>query len=103
MQIQINGDFEHSDMLDKHITDQVTKALAHHDNQITRVELHLGDENAKKGGMDKRCTLEVRLRGHQPIAVHDQGDNYYGVVTSTCEKAGRAVSHRLERLNDKRG
>ena len=102
MHIQINGDFERSDALEQHINDEVKKALAHHQNQITRVEIHLGDENAAKGGMDKRCTLEVRISGQQPLAVHDQGENYYDVVRSTCDKAGRAVAHRLDRLSDKR-
>ena len=102
MQIQINGDFTRSDALEQHITDEVTRRLSHHENQITRVEVHLGDVNADKGGLDKRCTLEVRISGQPAIAVHDMGDNYYDVVSSTCEKAGRAVSHKLERLHDKR-
>ena len=37
--------------------------LAEH---ITRVEVHLSDENGKKGGShDKRCMMEARLEGHQ--------------------------------------
>jgi hypothetical protein len=30
------------------------------------VEVHLSDENGKKGGShDKRCMMEARLEGHQ--------------------------------------
>jgi hypothetical protein len=39
-------------------------------DHITRLEVHLADENGPKGGEnDIRCTLEARLEGRQPMAV----------------------------------
>jgi hypothetical protein len=39
-------------------------------DHITRIEVHLSDENAGKAGQhDKRCLLEARLQKRQPIAV----------------------------------
>lgn len=69
---------------------------------ITRIEVHLSDENgAKKGTDDKRCLLEARLAGRQPIAVTGFGDNYELAVNSAIEKlknslntiVGRSRSH----------
>ncbi len=44
--------------------------LAHFSEHITRIEVHLSDENGgKHGPNDKRCMLEARMEGKQPIAV----------------------------------
>ena len=42
-------------------------------DHITRVEVHLSDENGDKDGQnDMRCMMEARLEGRQPIAVTHQ-------------------------------
>lgn len=46
-------------------------------NSITRLEVHLSDENGSKDGLnDKRCLLEARISGREPIAVSDFGNSY---------------------------
>ncbi len=41
--------------------------------QVTRVEVHLADENGEKAiGDDKRCVMEARLGGLKPCAVSFQ-------------------------------
>ena len=53
----------------------VERILGHLAEHITRVEVHLSDENGKKGGShDKRCMMEARLEGHQPIAVTHEAE-----------------------------
>lgn len=55
---------------------------------ITRIELYLSDENgAKKGILDKRCALEVRIAGQKPQAVSDLGDTYDLAVKGAIGKA----------------
>ncbi len=71
MQIQISTDhnIEGSDAREAEITTVVSSALERFSDQITRVEVHLADENGPKGGNDDiRCTLEARIEGRQPIA-----------------------------------
>ena len=63
MQIQANTDDNvgGTDALPRHIEDGVRATLGHLASQITRVEVHLGDENAaKSGGVDKRCLMKTR-------------------------------------------
>jgi hypothetical protein len=37
---------------------------------ITRIEVHLSDQNADKGGSDDiQCKIEARLEGIQPVIV----------------------------------
>jgi ribosome-associated translation inhibitor RaiA len=44
-------------------------------DRISRAEVHLTDENStgKTGGHDKKCTIEVRMAGRQPISTTDHG------------------------------
>ncbi|MEO6878648.1 MAG: ribosomal subunit interface protein [Gemmatimonadaceae bacterium] len=72
MQIEISTDrnIEGNENLVSATTDSVAHALRRFSDQITRVEVHLADENGPKGGQnDIRCMLEVRIEGRQPIAV----------------------------------
>jgi ribosomal subunit interface protein len=98
MQIQINpGDVPTSDAIDQHIRDEVEKAMRLISHQVTRVEVHLHDENAQKGGLDKRCVMEARLAGLKPIAVQDEGNDLYLTIKQAAEKLQRAVRNRLDR------
>ncbi|MDQ2666701.1 MAG: ribosomal subunit interface protein [Gemmatimonadota bacterium] len=76
MQIQINTghNIDGNETMVAATTEIVAHALRHFSAHITRVELHLADENGPKGGDDDiRCTLEARLAGRQPIAVTHHG------------------------------
>ncbi|MGI8967338.1 MAG: hypothetical protein ACR2H1_14820, partial [Limisphaerales bacterium] len=77
MKIQINTDnnIEGSDELTQQTQAVVESALERFAQQITRVEVHLSDENSHKGGIDKRCVMEARLEGMQPVAVTDQAEH----------------------------
>ena len=76
MQIQINTDrnIEGREALATQVSGVVESALSRFSDHITRVEVHLSDENsAKKGGHDDiRCMMEARLEGRQPVAVTHQ-------------------------------
>jgi ribosome-associated translation inhibitor RaiA len=104
MKIQINTD--------NHITGRetlvalaeatITDALGHLAKHVTRVEVHLSDENGEKtGGRDKRCLMEARLEGRQPIAVTDESDSLAGAITGAADKLKSSLDHTLGRLTDR--
>ena len=99
MQIQINyGDVNNSPAISDHVTKQVNRALKHTAKRITRVEVHLRDDKQKRGGpSDKRCTMEARIAGQQPIATSDSHNDLYQVITQAADKLSRAVQRKLER------
>lgn len=56
-------------------------------DQITRIEVHLADENGQKKGMNgKRCTLEARLKNRQLIAVTSKANTVEEAVNDALEK-----------------
>ncbi len=66
MTIQFNTDnnITGSEELQAPLNAAIEKSLGRFSSQITRLEVHLNDENShKKGQNDKRCMLEARMAG----------------------------------------
>lgn len=103
MQILINaGDVQTSDAVVKTAHDEVAAALEIWRDQITRVEVHLRDLNGPKSGLDKRCTIEARLAGHDPLAVEHDAPDLYQAISQAAGKLERAVRRKIERHEAKR-
>ena len=103
MKIQINTDsnIEGSEELTQQTQAVVESALERFAEHITRVEVHLSDENGDKGGTDKRCVMEARLEGMQPVAVTDQAENMEQAINGAADKLERLLDHELGRLGDR--
>jgi len=105
MQIQINTDhnIEGHEALAAQVSSVVEGALSLVSDHITRVEVHLSDENSAKGGQhDKRCLMEARLEGRQPIAVTHQAATLDGAVDGAADKLARLIDSDLGRMRDQR-
>ena len=103
MQIQVNTDhtIEGHEALADRIRGVVENALSRMSDHITRVEVHLTDERGPKSGKnDKRCMMEVRLEGRQPIAVTDEAGTVHLAVDGAAEKLARLIEHTLGKLHD---
>jgi len=102
IEISCSG-IERSDALVDHVHAQLERAAGRHFDRITRFEVHLADTNAqKKGAGDKRCRVEARPRGLDPLLAEDQGDDIYTVVKHAAEKISRALTKRFEKLDTQR-
>jgi hypothetical protein len=83
------GDF---DTLSTHVSAVVDEALNHFRDHITRVEVHLADENGQKPGPDdKRCMMEARLDHRQPIAVTHHADTVESALHGAARRLAKAV------------
>ena len=103
MQIQINTDhnIQNDEALAAWITGVVESALAHSSDHITRVEVHVSDENGRKSGQhDKRCMMEARLEGRSPIAVTDNAATLDRAVNGAVGKLGRMIESAAGRAAD---
>ncbi|MBF0235202.1 MAG: HPF/RaiA family ribosome-associated protein [Desulfamplus sp.] len=104
MKIQINTDNNiagHEELAEQ-TKATVESTLGHLAEHITRVEVHLSDENSDKGGShDKRCMMEARLKGQQPIAVTDEAETIEQAIDGAAEKLKSSLDHTLGRLHDR--
>lgn len=69
------------------LKDRISEELSHFSNYITRLEVHLSDQNSHKPGQnDKRCLIEARVERRKPIAVTADADDYEMAVDSAVNK-----------------
>lgn len=101
MIIQVNTDKSvgGGERLAAHIKTVVESTLSHVSDHISRVEVHVSDENGHKSGdADKRCMMEARLEGHQPFAVTQHANSVDQAVDGAAEKLDHLIAHTLGRL-----
>lgn len=85
------------------VTATVEVTLERHLEDLTRVEVHLSDENGGKSGpKDKRCKMEARPKGHQPIVVTQDANTLTQAVEGASEKLEHALEHLFGKLRGKR-
>ncbi len=99
MHIQINTDdnVNQSDAQPEQTEATIRDVLARFAEQVTRVEVHLSDENSDKkpGTTDMRCLLEVRLEGLKPVAVTDSAESVEQAVDGAARKMRRSLDSVL--------
>jgi ribosomal subunit interface protein len=94
MKIQVNTDhnIEGSAELNTYIETSLSTTFERFEVTITRLEIHLSDENAgKTSANDKRCLLEARLSNHQPVVVSHHADTIYKSIEMASDKLLRAL------------
>lgn len=83
----ING----TEALVAELTATIRHDLAHFEAHVTRVMAYVQDTNAGKSGPeDIGCTLEVRLKGQQPVVTKD--------ASETVEKATKGAAGKMKAL-----
>lgn len=103
MNIQFNTDnnISGSEKLNDYFSSTLSDALSRFSNQITRLEVHLTDENSNKEGQnDKRCVLEARLEGLQPIAVTNNGNTIEQAVRGATDKLKSSLDTVIGRMRN---
>ena len=79
----------------------ISEELDRFSHQITRVEVHLSDENGDKQGLnDKRCVIEARLSGMKPIAVTNHANTHEQAVEGAVDKLKTSLDSILGRLRN---
>jgi ribosome-associated translation inhibitor RaiA len=105
MQIQVNTD-RNTDGREKvadYVRGVVEDAVSHFSRHVTRVEVHLGDENGPKAGSDdKRCMMEARIGKQNPLAVTHHAATMDDAIDGAAGKLKRTLEHNFGRLQERR-
>ncbi len=107
MNIQINTDKNISGQQSQaqDVEETLNQVLSRFAGQITRLEVHLSDENgtAKSGSVDKRCLIEARLGGCEPQSTSDTALTMDQAVNGAAHKMVRLLDSELGKLNHYNG
>ena len=104
MQIQVNTDnFIHGDERVIEVAEAAVETdLGRFSDRLTRVEVHLKDQNADKHGPAHiHCTMEARPRGGRPIAVTDDAEDIQKALKGAAVKLRGRLDKELGK-NDAR-
>lgn len=101
MTIQINTDNNLSvhEAFGTKLNDLISEELGRFEEHITRVEVHLSDENGSNDGLnDKKCLLEARLKGRQPLVVTERAGDYELALSGAIKKLKTSLDTVLGKL-----
>ena len=107
MQIQINStnNIPMHAKLSGLIEADLHRVLGRFEDQLTRIEVHLSDENGDKSGPkgspDKRCILEARPRHYPAVTVTNDSSDVQTAVSGAAGKMQRLLETTFGRLHDK--
>ncbi len=106
MNIQVNTDnhIEGGEELTRQVEAVVEGTLGRFGEWITRVEVQLSDESSgsKSRDNDKRCVMEARPAGQQPVSVSHQGTTVDQALKGSVKKLARLLDTKA-RLEDPKG
>lgn len=106
MKIQVNTDenIEGGEELSARVSAEIHTHLDRFRDHITRIEVHLSDEDGdKSGGPDKRCLMEARIEGRQPEVTSERATTLEGAYSGAARKLQRVLQSTLGRLNHAKG
>ena len=104
MQFQLNTDstIQGDERLAEVAQTIVTGALGHLTGRLTRVEVHIVDVNAAKGGSDDiRCTIEGRPEGMQPQTVTHSDTNVEAALRGGAKKLRALLDSAFGKLGQR--
>lgn len=105
MQVQLNtsNGIDNKETLDRWADAEIRQHFARFAADVTRIEVHLSDENHAAGGAgDKRCVMEARLAHLQPMAVTHDADNLDDAFRGAADKLKRALDSAIGRMQSRR-
>ena len=105
MQIQISTDrhIKSDERLAEFVRDSLQNKLNRFADHITRLDVHLTDENGaqKKDDHDKRCVIEARFEGLDPVAITEHAASVSQAITGAADKMQRKLASVIGKLRDK--
>jgi ribosomal subunit interface protein len=99
MTIQANG-FEMTGALRAYTEQRLATALGWARKHMHKLIVSLSDINGPRGGVDKRCKIQVQLGGGRDVVIEDTEADLYAAIDRAAERADRALVRQVERTRD---
>jgi len=104
MKIQFNTDknIEGTAALETFVSKKINSGLKHLSDKVTRVEVHLSDQNADKEGSDDiQCKIEARIQGKQPVIVASKSESKEKAIDDAVEKMKARLGTIIGKMKNK--
>ena len=98
MQIEIRAHgFTTTEALREHVTKRLRHAFSSSADRISRIMVRLSDINGPRGGVDKRCQIQVRMAALADVVIEDTEADLYVAIDRAAERANRTATRHLAR------
>lgn len=94
--IQSNG-FEMTIALRLYTEHRVAVALGWARGHMRKLLVWLSDVNGPRGGVDKRCKIQVQLDSGREVIIEECEADLYAAIDRAANRADRAVVRQVER------
>lgn len=75
----------------------VNFAIDRFEHVVRDVEVTLVDINGPRGGVDKRCNVQIRLYPRGLLVVRNTGSSIIETVNGACDKMRQVITKRLSK------
>jgi ribosome-associated translation inhibitor RaiA len=99
MSIQATG-FEMTTALRAYTRRRLVTALGWAYVHVRRLVVRLSDINGPRGGVDKRCKIQVQLDGGRDVIIEDTEADLYVAIDRAAGRADCAVGRQVGRSRD---
>ncbi len=101
MQVEIHSNgFSLTDGIRDYAKRRLQFVLNRTDKHITRIQVRLADINGPRGGIDKRCQIDLTLAGRNHIIVEDTETDLYVAIDRASDRCERTLARHLERARE---
>jgi ribosome-associated translation inhibitor RaiA len=101
IQIRLHG-LRASRAFFEHTESRAAAALAHAREHVRAVRVHIRDDNGPRGGVDKRCRVELVLVRRGTLYTDARGTDARRTVDLALERSARALDRLIQRRADAR-
>ncbi len=95
--IQASG-FVLTEALKSYTEQRVATALGWAGERTNKLAVWLSDINGPRGGIDKRCKIQVQLGRGREVVIEDTEADLYAAIDRATERADRALVRKVGRL-----
>lgn len=101
MQVTIHASgFVLTEALRRYTEQRIRTTLGWAGQHMRTLAVFLSDINGPRGGIDKRCRVQVQLTAGRSVIIEDIEADLYSAIDRAADRADRAVVRRVERQRD---
>lgn len=101
VQIHTDKNIEGGSRFLEFFSNEIKNELARFDEIVTRIEVHISDENGNKSSSnDKKCVIEARVEKKQPVAVTANSDSTEKAFFEALDKIQRVLDTTLDKIKE---
>ncbi len=85
-----------------HVERRLDFALGRFDRRIMGITVRLADVNGPRGGVDKLCRIDLKMRPTGALMIEERGADVFAAVDTAVRRLGHALRRELERKKNRK-